>query len=919
MVDTINKINSHQASALQEQKDRYRRHIKELTRQVKKKSLIIEQQQHQIDIKNKEIKTLEKCKNIMADQMGPMEDTLKSCEDRIQALEKELKTSRVNLEDAIDEHRGQYNRSQKMIEEGMSKHEQALEMLKGVKMDVEEKAKLHGRIAALTQTVDEKNTQLGRMEAAFQPLSQKLEFQKSTTYSMESLASQYKTVISLLEEQRMQAANQRQTVNEVLSAKSDAIAKRLDSLTRAASVQPQILSQIEHIFSEATIIAPKLDTILASQTTARDFTNQVSTELEKYTEKIQNQLRHRDETTNQHLEQVKENSRLGSLLKEKEAECKHHEINLESEKELSQTLKARIHELEESLAMMDATEYESAQTAQQLHALQYEVNSLEELKSKSTKIKELEDKLVADDLSHLAEAKQLSAQIVKFNQIIQEKDAASRAEADRAADIARREVHINMERDVSELKKRLHQTEQHRDSLAEQLRKLSQNASDNERFKCEDAIMIAQLKESLSAAKRDYETIAKQKREQISNLEQARDRELARLESLRTEVAVSKSKATEPEANAHDQTVKIQGFISKLQQLKGQKGLEAVWKSFECFFQGDMGLDEFGLVVNRDLERFLASHTAEVVNEAANLQHDVQIEGGVGLLSSSRIRHGPLPQAHSDDGPQSGQTDYDDITRSAAGNDEMGRQISGNDIVGNGLPPAFLLSQTRRVVVRSPSNFEHGPSPATSIIQEQARRRLGIHPKPILKHVTENEANSDQPSSGPALVTSTQIGQSQSSPKPVVLPRLRSSPSPGNYSTPTVKTSDNVAKRSTGRRQKRKQVDDVGDDEVLSGPPKRTRAQAKKLSPTPEEVGAVKSAENKSLPASKQIETRGGRVNERQTQPVLGRTSRGSKKSTPQPDEAAKPPPVARPSGRRTYNSQKSAQSIQLGSEVDAQ
>lgn len=479
-------------------------------------------------------------------------------------------------------------------------------------------------------------------------------------------------------------------------------------------------------------ITTKLDSILESGATAREATSQFSADLELQMGKIWQRLDSQLESLGKQLaEKAEENGMVSTLYKRKEAECAKHEQELVALKEATEKQAEQIHDLEANLVAMDAAQDDNEETIRRLEATGTEAVRLkEELRSKTAAVAELESKLNAKDRTHASEVQKYSSNMLQLAQSIQEKDQSSRISAHQAAENARREVRIEMERASTEAEHLLRDTQRERDSLAGQLETLKQKVLEKEQIEDRDSSIIKSLREDLIKAEDKGKCLTQELAQCPDTLKQLENRLTSRVEMLEVELEVSKKRATEMEEESHRQRAKSQALITALTHWATQTGLDIDGLGY---LDGNASVEDISAGVVRTLEQLsvsqkplTASHEhrpEELLLPDAELN---SVSGGIGHLSHPNQEN--QDQAAGDQAEDDFLKEFDEYLAMCGDSED---DVSERNV------HLSRLQHLRRVVVRSPANVPNEPLPP-SVDQEKVRRRGALQPKSIMKRVTRS-------------------------------------------------------------------------------------------------------------------------------------------------------------------------------------
>lgn len=485
-------------------------------------------------------------------------------------------------------------------------------------------------------------------------------------------------------------------------------------------------------------INSKLGAIIEYQKShSNESISPLSNEIQEVLRKLQKQPDDREELLRQQLkEKTKETDMLSALFKDKDAEYQYCKAELEAERERSSRLEAERQDLQETLSVIDASQDQTAETELQLEAAEIEITRLrDEMASKETQIKELKDELEERSQAGQAATQEFSAHILKWTHKLQEKEETHRVAISRAEEVARREVRIDMEREIEKMKKLQHQAQEQRDALFERLEKLNENIARNEESKRDDAITITSLRKDMTDLENRFERVTQEKTVQESLFKQAKAHDSERLEALNAEIETMKTKATEYQQQTNSQIAKSRRFLAALGQLAEQQGMSSsIVDSLESLFEGRIASGDMIPRVAQAVDQFIGSQISRSMVDGGTSRPPSLLERWfeffpnlISLLSKAQLADDLQSQRHP----------------AGNSNSTVNRDPRINEAGNSGFlmnHAARLLSEERRVVVRSPVDFQLEPSPPT-INQEKTRRRQGPQPKSIMKPITRSMVN----------------------------------------------------------------------------------------------------------------------------------------------------------------------------------
>ncbi|KAM7224165.1 hypothetical protein V8F06_000638 [Rhypophila decipiens] len=770
MARAINHFNISQKTVLEHQKAHYKRKLRAFQRKVDKLVETLEK--------------LEKRDGELVEKLQSSKDSNRAMADQIKALEEQVELEkpkdadeRQRLFDQIEKRNGELTKEVHALKSSLKLSRGALEKCEARILDVESRA---------VQEQAEKENELERVK--YQTLEEKLGDQKAKFKTLGTVSSQYEEMIRGLEEVKTQIKLEHQQYNDESSSGLNTMTEHFEGLSKALLAQSNTLANIEaRCTTEADLggINSKLEAILEYQNSRpQEPGSTLCKDIQESVLKVQKQLEDREELLRQRLEdKTKENITMSSLLKEKESGLQYCQTALESERE---RYEAEIQDLSDTISLLEESLDRTETTNLQLEATRdearNEIKRLQEaVSSKATRIKELEDnfkerKEAADAISDIR------AHNAKLVEQLQEKEEAARVAISDAADLARLEVRTEMKQEIGEVKKAQDQIQQQRDALSEQVRELKEEIGRVEESKRKDAAMIATLHANIKEAEKRYEQVSQEK---------TQDSE--RIEALKSEIVTMKTEATELKGQVDYQIAKARQFVDTLKQLAEQHGVSfSVLDNLENLYEGR--LDDGGMVprIAEAVDLFIGSQMSSELTVGDSSQPSSLFERS---LASFRNLRTLLSKARLADTLQS--------ERNSAGssNQLMIHNSRSTESDNDGFPlshEARLLAEERRVVVRSPADFQLEPSPPT-IHQEKTRRRQGPQPKSIMK---------------PPPMTRNMAAQFWS---PVV-PDAGSLPGPGNQNS-----SQDMSSGPTSAQQTHTPPDDIVNESFQSTGSKRKR------------------------------------------------------------------------------------------------
>lgn len=661
--------------------------------------------------------------------------------------------------------------------------------------------------------------------------------------------------------------------------------------------------------SDLGSIVAKLDDILGSQETAKEVTSKLSVDLELQTGKILERLDAKIESLAKQLaEKAEENGMVSTLYKRKEAACERHEKEIAELRETAEKQAQQIQELEANLLAMDAAQEENEETIRRLETVGTEADSLrEELKSRTAAMADLQSTLDLRDREYASQVQNLSSNILKLAQSVQEKEQSSRIAAQQAAEIARREVQIEMERVNEETKKALQEAEKQRNHLAGQLEIFMQKIQEKEQNECRDSSTIRSLQERLATAEAAAEFARQELAQNSAHLRQLESSMTSTIKNLEAELENSKKRASELEGENERQRQNSQVLISGLKSWALHQGVDI--NGLDSLNDCNRTTEEIGAGLVRTLEQLSLSQrsrlgTKEESSEAMLLHG----ESSRFFMSES----GLLPRPEQGMQANSSKTVQHDMNGATP---EHPITQGDTEIPATGDDPASYpaaLHHMRRVVVRSPANVPNEPVPP-SIKQEKMRRREASKPKSIMKRVTRSTSGvlkherTDPPEKNDTLVRSSQDRTLIDTP---ISTEPRHEPPNIEVSTASSPDFGEIANKASSRGStKRRRPDTTRSNDPVDQPGSLKQAKTQETTKS-----------NHGLPATGQQKEPGGRRRQKTSNTDGTRIMSATPASqyfhrTPSMTASQVPGPKQ---PLRTYGSQKAGESAPFGEQVDS-
>lgn len=288
---------------------------------------------------------------------------------------------------------------------------------------------------------------------------------------------------------------------------------------------------------------------MVSSGTTEKTTTQISTDIKAQMEKVLRQLGHEKDRLSQQLnENLTENGRLAGCIAEKEETLKTCQKELRDLQKRFEDQQAQFSQLQAHAVELEVAHEDNEPLNQQLQLAQAEIERLEaEVRSRTTAISQLENTIRSKEEAYVSEVKQFGSQVQQLNQLILDKEAAIESARDKTADLVRRELLAEKEKETAELKKKISQLRSDRAALDEVVTQLRQERTSKEEAERQQARTIESLKASLATAKNKCSSLAEELKTKSNDLAESRHQRSTRISALEADLGLWKKKATELE------------------------------------------------------------------------------------------------------------------------------------------------------------------------------------------------------------------------------------------------------------------------------------------------------------------------------------------------------------------------------------
>ncbi|KAK5662052.1 hypothetical protein OQA88_10166 [Cercophora sp. LCS_1] len=740
VADIAGVVNKHQHAANSERSqeaERYVEYIRKLKRQRERNLDDIQKYSTYVDDQKEKIEKLRKSEQALAEQVKAMSVEAQESAEKVRKMEEKYHICKGHLNAAIEEQQRLYARMKKkcddtirevrvveqsqkaLVDISTQKGDAAMKEIRQSVRDVvtESQAEIKNltkKVEAAERQVEQKNVELVQERERLQVLSDKLRDAQESTAGFQELMSQNKTVLDKLEERIAAETQHGQLLESQAREGFQAVQSCLSIVSEIMARGPKTMSELQRVCQESVAgIATKLNALAESQNSSRESNDQFWTNLENQVRMILGQINSRfNEVVQQLDEKKKENNLHEELFSKQEQQRRGLETELEVLRRESERHELQMAESEEKIAILQAARGEHEVAKRQLGALQREVDRLAEENNISTnKISDLESKLRAKDESYLSEMHQFSANVVKLNQVLQEKESASRKAAQEAAEMARREAKIELGQAISEARLATEDVKRQRDSLMTELEISTRISQEKEEIVRQQNLAISSLKERMAILESEHANLAENSEQQIITHQQFQIQEAEKTKRLEEGLASSRGLTSKAQEEGKREHSKLMSFISVVDGWATREHLstEAVGH-LRSMGSEAATVEEFKTRASRTFDQLMADFRASWVPEPSAVP-EITVRGDEGSRFFPRHEN------------QSFQTPADiEGVPVAQMMDTTALQV----------PFESTQEQTRRVMVRSPASKQPEPSPPT-IDEEKTARRIAVQPKSIIK------------------------------------------------------------------------------------------------------------------------------------------------------------------------------------------
>ncbi|KAK1831065.1 hypothetical protein QBC39DRAFT_408677, partial [Podospora conica] len=706
MADAINKYTHNHKTAISRQLAKYERYIKRLKHERSQGKKELEKCASQIEAQARTIQELQDREASMEDQIKSHENESAMAESRTQQIEEKYYMVKGFLNAAIEEQQKLYGNCKKQLRE---------------------------QIKSAHRQLEQKTSELERQQDENRRLSERLQSVKTETNGLESLVAQNKEILEKLDEQHTAASKKTKEVETETQAKQ--LNREIKALLKLLAGQPLEFINIQNSNKElAECITSKANEMAWCQNATEESTRKFYTDIETLVKQVLEHLNQQNQDTSQELSRLTEEcGGLSVLVKFGENRCQELEAEIDAMKEDADKKDKEIHDLDEKLFHFQATDIDLRAAQQKVLSAEMDRQRLEdEVQSKVTTIKSLEEMLREKNEAHTLELSKYTTSLTKLNQMLRDKEDESRTAVEKSTELARSEMRIEMEKADAEAKKTLRLVEKERDAAAACVERLKQDLHTNEDKSGHDAQTIDSLKNSLAAAESLLGNLADEVKRRTSDLEELRARETAAMKTLEERISSVEKTAAERLGETRHLLIAIQQFIVALRK----------WSEW-----GPLPLE-----IREILTDFEANPPSYEEMDARFSEIVEKITAVIGIQQPPA----PVPEMVIQDDSSSRFFPKDDNMlldlhspeqHGTGGGENMSlrpkyqqQAVFGNRPNDESLSRILsLLHDQRRVEVRSPAlDLQQEPSPP-SVEQEKAMRREAQQPRPIIKRSSQSD------------------------------------------------------------------------------------------------------------------------------------------------------------------------------------
>ncbi|KAK4190935.1 hypothetical protein QBC35DRAFT_488573 [Podospora australis] len=581
----FNQSTKEQSSVRDRQREKYRTRIRHLQRELAKTSEAHKYHSSRSKAKTTEIRELLSLKEGMGERLAELETKLTTSNEQNTDLTNTVSALKEQLSSALQEQQGASREFEQRLEEVQRNSRTEFEAQKSraeneskgqqeMMLKVQEKAtrqiahseeklaNVQAEMNLLKEQVVEKTAKLETEKSKVHMLAQKVETLQTSSKSFDTLAAQNAEILRVLTKRESDATNRSQQHANEPRQRLDNIWGRLEETSKDLATKLQIPSYLQEAHSkELNRTTTKLDSTFKASNSATEATRELSSRLDTHIDRIRQTLDNKVEALDQQLvTKESENKILTSRYNEENANCRRLEQDLDALRKSSKMQLDRINELQENVIPLTASHERDQEEIRKLQANQHDTSVLrDELKIKTAVAADLEEKLRVRNENYSTQLQNLTAEIIKLNQPLQEKEQWARTAVSNATEIARREAKIEMERAAAESAKRLQEANAHAQEIAGELEGIKTKPQQGELHSGHDSETIRSRRADLEDARQSLGEI---------NLHAKHDTET--VDSLRAELVNEAARAVETTKNSN----LLSGRVKKLESELESRALE---------------------------------------------------------------------------------------------------------------------------------------------------------------------------------------------------------------------------------------------------------------------------------------------------------------------------------------------------------
>ncbi|KAK4175271.1 hypothetical protein QBC36DRAFT_347232 [Triangularia setosa] len=615
MAEVLDEFNMNQETALQKQRKRYREKVKslklELERATEESSLLAARSSE----KSKEIKelqvseaeknarieelqakveTLEKQNTTLAEKFAAFKSRCSSIIEEQRALYTDTK---VRCEDTITEVR---NIAAARISEAEVAAQKAQKVRKAlmerVHQDISQNKKefseLYEKIRALTQQVEEKDQQITRDQDIICGLSTRIQDIQASSEKFEKLAIQNEEVLRKLEEQATKGSSLSNESAKKTSEWLDSISHQLQEVSQTVATQPGLMTGLGEVQTKSlSDINAKLEAMLVPR---ESLSACIKTQIWKVLQRLDSQF---DTMSRQLAQKAEEKAIASTLFEEKKTRCEALEQEVGTLQQTSKEQAERINALQQNIFAMETQHCNDQEEIQRLNDVDSQLEDQkeklnDELESKVTMMRELEDKLRVKEEMYSTEVRAFGTEVSKLNQALREQENSNQTAVKQAADTARSQVKVEMDRIILDMRRQFQQAENQRDTLAGEIKVLKGTLQEKEsraQIAVKNAIETARKETRIDmerAMSEDQKLLSETQKQrdnlitEVKKLEEANERQQAAQAAIQEASDTARRKArAEMERDISETTKSLHEAQMQMDTLKG--GLKQLERAIE--------------------------------------------------------------------------------------------------------------------------------------------------------------------------------------------------------------------------------------------------------------------------------------------------------------------------------------------------